>query len=238
LEVQLEVPAGATKAILLAHSFRNSFHEPALFQAVPPFSRAGYATLALNFLGHGDSGGELKEVSYRTVSENVSYALQYLRGNGFQRVGVYAISLGTVATVLSSERPNAQVFLSSTPLYDPQSLLKRYQQHIDSEKLEKDGFAVLVSGSGRGSFKMGREWIEEMRREDGQILRAHLERRVPTLIIQGTNDELTDINTARAFIAKTGDDYLEIPEANHNFTMQKQRDEMIKAALNWFNSKL
>jgi len=65
LESRLWLPKNARKAIVVAHSFRNSMDEPVCIEAAQEFSNRGYAVLAFNFLGHGKSGGELKDVNYK-----------------------------------------------------------------------------------------------------------------------------------------------------------------------------
>src|SRR3989344_4676219 len=200
LEARLWLPQDFKRAIIIAHSFRNDMDEPACSEAERKFFDEGYGVLAFNFIGHGDSKGRLRDLSYRTLSENVSSAIKYMRNRGFQKIGVYAISLGSIATVLSDERPDSQVFLSPTPLYNPKGSLERYSKSLDMQQLERDGYSLAVSGSGRGGFEMGREWVHEMQGENGQTLRTHIESKIPTLIIQGKKDPSYDSNKVKRFL--------------------------------------
>lgn len=238
LEAKLWIPENSQKAIVIAHSFRNSMDEPVCSEAAQEFSNKGYAVLSFNFLGHGNSGGSLRDVSYKTTSENLSCAIKYFRDRGFERVGVYAISLGTVATVLSKEHPDGQIFLSASPLYNPKGLLERYSKYIDREKLKIQGYCDVVSGSGRGSFQMGKEWIGEMDGAKGEVWKRHKKNKIKTLVIQGTKDELSRLKGVKSFVGFSDDEYLEIKGADHNFTNPSHRKKVIANSINWFNNNL
>lgn len=235
LEGRLWLPKEAKSGIVIAHSLRNNMDEPACLEAEKLFADNGYAVLTFNFLGHGNSGGRLRNLSYRTVGENISSAIEHLRNLGIKNIGVYAISIGAIASVHSSEKPLRQVFLSPTPLYSPSGLLERYSDSIDQRQLDEKGYCLAMSGSGRGSFEMGKEWIEEMRTENGKVLNRHIQRRVPTLIIQGTEDPSFNKDKIGSFTSASGDSYYEISGADHNFTNLEHRKAAIQRALEWFN---
>lgn len=237
LEGRLWLPPNARKAVVVAHSFRNNMNEPACSDAERKFAGERYAVLTFNLTGHGQSEGRLRDLSYGTVSEDVASAIKYMRERGFSKTGAYAISLGTIASVLSSERPDSQVFLSPTPLYYPKGLLERYSESIDTAQMEREGYSLAMSGSGRGSFEIGKAWIEEMRREKGEVRRTHVQNRTPTLIIQGTEDE-AGIIKGRRFHGAPTDEYIEVRGADHNFNQPEQRKVAIDKALNWFDKTL
>lgn len=243
LEARLWISEQNSKnAIIIAHSFRNNMDESACSEAEEIFFEKGYGVLNFNFLGHGKSKGRLRNVSYRTLSENISSAVKYMKEQKFKKIGVYAISIGVVASVLSSEKPDCQVFLSPIPLYNPEGLLERYKSSINFQELEKKGYSLVMSGSGRGSFEMGREWISEMQNENGKILKTYLKNKISTLIIQGTNDPFYNSDKIKKFLKDSSypasyDEYYEIQNADHNFTNKAYRKIVIEKALNWFDEK-
>ena len=228
------------KGIVIAHSFRNTFEQPVCLEAAKKFFEEGYAVLVFNFLGHGRSGGSLRDVSFRTTSENVASAIKYLRGKNIAKIGVYAVSLGTIATVLSKEHPDAQFFISPSPLYNPRGLLERYSQFISPQQKEilKKGYAIVTSRSGRGDFEMGEEWINEMENENGKIKERYISNKVPTLIIQGTKDELERLGGVKDFIDSTNTPYFSIQDGDHELTNPEHRENVISKAIDYFNKTL
>ena len=238
LEARVNLPINSKKAIVIANFLRNDMNEPACLDAEKVFSKKGYAILNFSFLGHGKSSGKLREVSWKSISENISSAINYLREKKFQKIGIYAISFGASAAVLSSEKPNSQVFLSPTPLYKPNGLLERYKPSMDMKNLKTRGYSLAMSGSGRGSFEIGKEWIDEMRNEKGKVLKIHKQNKIPTLIIQGTKDPSYNPLLIKKFIETSKDKYFEIPGADHNFTDENYRKTAINKALEWFDKTL
>lgn len=240
LEGRIWTNPDSNKGIVVAHSFRNSFEEPVCLEASQGFHKQGYNVLTINLVGHGKSAGGLRDVSLRAVSENVSSAIKYLKEIGVDNIGAYAISLGTSATILSKERPMAQVFLSPSPLFNPRLLLDRYSNVINPQRegLEERGYAIVQSGSGRGNFEIGQEWINEMESGKMQTQETHMKNKTPTLIIQGTKDDLTDVAQVRKLINRFGDSSLIIYGADHNFSRQSHRDTVIKKASEWFGKYL
>ena len=238
LEARVNIPINSKKAIIIAHSFRNDMDEPTCIDAERVFQKKGYAVLNFSFLGYGKSSGKLRDVSWKSISENISSAIKYLREKKFQKIGIYAISFGAIAAVLSAEKPTSQVFLSPTPLYNPDGLLKRYKDSIRMEDLKTKGYSLAMSGSGRGSFEIGKEWIDEMQNEKGKVLKIHKQKKIPTLIIQGTKDPSYNPVLIKKFMETSKDKYFEIPGADHNFTDENYRKIAINKALEWFDKTL
>jgi len=240
LEARLWLPKEAKKGIVITHSFRDTFEKPICLEAAEKFYNNGYAVLAFNFIGHGKSNGGLKDLCLRTISENVASAIKYLREKEIQKIGVYAISLGTIATVLSDEQPDSQFFISPSPLYNPKGLLNRYSKFIDaqSKELEEKGYAIVTSGTGRGNFEMGKEWINEMKKENGEIKERYIQNKVPTLIVQGTDDEPRRLDQVENFINSTKSEYFPLVGGDHDITKPKHRKMVLEKALYFFDRTL
>jgi esterase/lipase len=241
LEAKIWLPENSKKAIIVAHSFRNNMDEPACIEAAQEFAENAYAVLSFNFLGHGNSEGTLRDVSYKSVGANIASAIEFLKAKNFSQIGIYAISIGAIASVLSQTPTNAQVFLNPSPLYNPRGLLERYSKYINDDSLNKQGYAKVLSGSGRGSFEMGKEWIREMQKNPKNIHHKYQSDNIPTLILQGTQDDLSPLKTTRKFIqthSPSNTEYQEIENADHNFTNLSHRKEAIKQALDFFQTNL
>jgi len=241
LEARMNVPKGANKAMIIAHSLRNDFNFPVCREAEEKFAVEGIATLAFNFLGHGKSGGELKDVNYAATAENISSAITYLKDKRFWKVGVYGIGLGAVAAILSEEKPDAQVLISPRLLYNPKVLLDDdgYGEDINKQRAQMDekGFVVITSSS-RGEFSLGAEWIHEMEQDDGKMHRTYNESNVSTLIVQGSEDELIQRKPTVNFLAQlpSKSDY-KVMEGDSNFTAPEQRKVAISTAIEWVQNK-
>ncbi len=237
---ELYLPPDAKRGIVIAHSFRNDRNEPVCSEAAKRFAEDNYAIISFDFVGHGKTGGGLENVCYRTLTEDMSAAIGFLKSEiGGNAIGVYAISLGAAAAVLSDNRAAAYVLLS--PHNNRMSLLKRYKGQLmeQNKDLTERGYAVLDSESGRGQFKMGKEWIDEMRYGDLDLKVRYCNTPERTLLIQGTIDPLVSVKEVRDLQYNNSNFGLfVVPGADHNFTESRDRELVISVALAWFNRAL
>jgi len=240
LVARLNMQDDMSKSIAFTHSFRNNMNIPLITEAEQKFAEEGYSTLAFDFLGHGDSNGRLREVSYHNLGDNLSSAIKYLRNAGCQKVAVLGISLGTIASVFADERPDAQVFINPSPLYNSNFLLNRYFPGIEEhmEELNKNGFLTAISGSGRGSFELGKQWVLEMQQGSEVTYKRHEQNNTPTFIVQGNNDELSSHETRNPYIQRFGGKFYFIEGADHNFSNRKNRKEALDVSLKWLKENL
>ena len=238
LEGRLWLPEKVQNGIVIAPPFRKNFEIPICLDAAEKFYKNGYSVLAFNFLGHGKSGGELRDVCYRSIAENMNSAIEYLKNYVTSKIGVFAVSIGSIATILSQNQPDASIFISPSPLYNPKGLLERYSEYINEDTLNSQGYCEVESKSGRGNFQIGKEWIDEMKNENGEIIKKYFKMADSTLIIQGTGDEPERIGNFNKFIINPKVNYHEVLCGNHEFTNPYHRSGVIKRALSWFNEKL
>jgi len=237
---KLLIPDGAKKGIVLAHSFRNDMEEPVIEEARKFFSTSGYATLAFDFVGHGKSEGRLREVNYRTISNNLESTIRFLREKGVEKIGFYGISLGTLAFAYANEKVDACILLSPTPLVDPRLLSERYSKDIDSQKdfLIKEGFAKVKSGSGRGFFEMGLEWINDMRHDEGWAPGKIKDLGMPVKVFYGSEDGLAKKEDYSAFVDRFNFPSICVKGADHNFSNGDYIFGVLESSLEFFGEHL
>lgn len=236
LEGKLHQSTKTNMGIVIAHSFRNDFNELVCREAFNHFANQGYSVLAFNFTGHGNSRGNLSDLSYKRARNDFEEATKYFMKEGICRIGTYAISLGTIAGAVSQFPADANVFLSPTPLLNPKAMLTRYQKQIDSQKkeIEKRGYAILNSKSGRGKFRMGEKWIQEMKHLPEDLFQTFCKNCSPTLVLQGTNDNLADLEKTKNLSKIKNVEVILISGADHNFTDPSHRTETIEQASKFF----
>lgn len=90
-------------AVLLLHGIRGD--RTAMLPRALALQRAGHAVLLVDLPAHGESSGE--RISFGLhEADGVRAALAWLRGRAIgEKLGVVAVSLGAVATVLAQPRP-------------------------------------------------------------------------------------------------------------------------------------
>ena len=238
-------PSSHNRLALIAHAYRHDMNAPLCVDAAKAFQAEGYSTLRFNLTGHESHSGGLEQVSFRTITEDVESATEFFKQAAKDKdmktykLVFFGVSLGAAAMVLSSVRPDAQFLVS--PLIDEQELYHRYQEQIDkkAEQLIKLGYVELDSVSGRGSFMMGREWIEEARANNVGLQARYGAITVPTILAYGSNDE-TVAKMIKTVAARNRGLLVEnIAGANHDFTVMDHRKKLIAdTAIPWLDRQV
>jgi len=237
LESEIWMPSRAKAGVIIAHSYRNDYNEPVCSDAAQKFLKEEYAVLRFNFTGHGNSDGLLEDICYRTVAEDMSMAIDFMRSKINTKIGVYAISLGTSAVLLSSSKPDAQVLLS--PPTDHQFLYIRYEEQIRKAMSQEQDYIELISASGRGRFRIGKEWLNEMIDSDLSFPEKYNEIAIPTLLIHSAGDTLLNYKDTLGLCEQNSRfDLMLVHHSDHNFSDPKEREIIINLAVEWMNQQL
>ncbi len=87
---------GAAKAVLLVHGERRTAHDWTFLQG--KLQHAGFATLAIDLRGHGDSQGvgvpPLPDETYQAMTADVDAGIAYLRDQGASEIMLVGADLG------------------------------------------------------------------------------------------------------------------------------------------------
>ncbi len=95
---------GATKGVLLVHGDRRTANDWKFLQG--KLEHAGFATLAIDLRGHGDSQGvgvpPLPDETYQAMTADVTAGLDYLRAQGATELMLVGAELGSVLALAAA----------------------------------------------------------------------------------------------------------------------------------------
>lgn len=172
--------------ILYLHGFASSQSgEKALFFR-KKFLGAGLAFCSLDFRGHGESGGSLKELTLTRCLEDVALVRQELASRGHERFIVVGSSMGGLAGLWAASREpdGVDAGLYIAPALD---LAERAATWFGAEGLarwEKDGEIEIETELTR--TKLGWGFLEDLRRHTLERLKEG--HRIPSLLLMGKKD--------------------------------------------------
>lgn len=180
-------------AVILLHSLREDRRE---MLSRAEFLRArGYSVLLFDFQGHGESRGS--RITFGDLeSRDVTAAIQYLHHKlPNEQVGVIGVSLGAAAFVLAEQRPAvAAVVLEQMYPTIQQAVAGRARQYLGPLG---PVFAPLLMAQVQARIEI------PANRQRPVDRMAQLG--APVLIINGTRDNYTSIEDARALFAAASD---------------------------------
>src|SRR3989338_3496455 len=92
------------KAVILCHGFRSSKENNAAWAEKLSDS---FAVLRFDFSGHGESDGELKDITLTRLLADMSAAIGFMASRGAKSIGLAGHSLGGSLSILASARAKA-----------------------------------------------------------------------------------------------------------------------------------
>ena len=218
-------------AALLAHCFTCSKDLFTTTRIAKGLAAGGYLTMAFDFTGLGESGGEMATTTVATNVADLTQAAVALIRRGAGPCVLIGHSLGGSAAVLAASRlhtVNAVVAVAS-----PASVA--HVEHLfDADALEwirSDGRAEVKIGP--RPVTIGREFLADLHRHDVTAAAAGLNR--PMLVVQAGADSVVGHDQTEA-LAEAGSATLHtVSGADHLFTNRDHSDELVRAILNWLS---
>jgi|FLOH01.1.fsa_nt_gi esterase/lipase len=240
LKGRLWIPKKYNKGIIITHSWRNDYDEPMCKDAAEFFYKNNYAVLQFLLPGHGENQPP-EELCFRTSIQQAILATEFLKQKtGIKKIGGFGISLGAAAIGFLPEKiVNAQVLISYDVLKNPGKGFDRYKKEFETRKkeLETKGYVTLTSSTGRGKFRMGKEFIEEKTLHGKEFTKKFVESKTPTLLVQGTGDNRFN-ETFYDFIEESNSESLIVKEMDHNILNPKHRKLILENSKAFFEKYL
>ena len=218
-------------AALLAHCFTCSKDLFTTTRIAKGLAAGGYLTMAFDFTGLGDSGGEMASTTVGTNVTDLTQAAVALIRRGAGPCVLVGHSLGGSAAVLAAER--LHTVTAVVAVASPASVT--HVEHLfDADALERirsDGRAEVKIGP--RPVTIGREFLDDLRRHDVTAAAAELDR--PMLVVQAGADTIVGHDQTGA-LARAGSATLHtVADADHLFSSREHSDELVGAIVDWLS---
>ena len=218
-------------AALLAHCFTCSKDLFTTTRIAKGLAGGGYLTLAFDFTGLGESGGELADTTVATNVSDLTAAAVALIRRGAGPCVLVGHSLGGAAAVLAASR--LHTVTEVVAVASPASVA--HVEHLFSdEALEQ----IRAEGSGEVKIgpkpvRVGRDFLDDLHRHDVAAAATGLSQ--PMLVVQAGADTVVGHDQTEA-LARAGSATLHtIAGADHLFSDRRHSDELVLAVLDWLS---
>ncbi len=179
-------------AVIFSHTFLSDRHASGMFDSLGrALRRAGYATLAFDFSGHGESGDEI--ITFDPLIEDFRAASGWLADQGFARQICVGHEFGAIVA-LRANPPSVQTYVLVSPVLGPLSYdWDLVFSDVQLSDLERHGTTTVPddSCSVRRHFTINKGTLADMSMVSGEkALRGVT---APILITHDSFDEETGL---------------------------------------------
>ena len=226
----LHTPKEKTDAvIIIAHGFCSSMGRERIVEMTDLYAENKIAALRFDFGGSGESYET--EISVKKQVDDLKGAIEFVKGKGFERIGLHGESLGGLVSILAySEEIKAMVLWASvTEKKDMlESVLK--QEGFSKEEFEKLG--CIVKKKDEKEFIIPKKYFEERINIDQEKMLSKI--KCPALIIHGGKDDVVPLEDSKKAVEILENAKLEIiKELGHRFAFDESKKSLV-LSLEWF----
>lgn len=230
--------SGADRIVVLCHGFLSSKNSTTNKTLTRMLTERGMATFRFDFFGHGDSDGPFEEITTTLAIQQTEAAVDLVTARGYGRIGLVGSSFGGLVAILTAARRSDIACLAlKCPVVDFAEELRLTLGPDELPRWQATDMIPNVMG-GPDRVRLRYDFYEDSLR---QIAYRPAEQiTVPTLIVQGEQDECVPLHQSRRLHeALTGPKRLILlPDADHQFTRGEDFHQMTTAIADWLVTHL
>ncbi len=235
----LSTPDGPTTGLaVLCHGFLSGKNSTTNRTLTRLLNSHGIATFCFDFFGQGDSQGPFEDLTTSLAVEQATAALDLMRAKGFSRIGLIGSSFGGLVAILTAAQHRDIACLAlKCPVVD---FAEELRITFGLEELARwqatNTIPNMMGGSDRVRLRYGfyEDCLQQIAYEPAKQIT------VPTLIVQGEQDECVPLHQSRRLHDSLGGvkrlDLL--PDADHQFTRREDFHQMTTSISDWLVSHL
>ncbi|MBI4019611.1 MAG: alpha/beta fold hydrolase [Candidatus Aenigmarchaeota archaeon] len=194
-----------SSAVILCHGFRSSKENKA---AWAERLSDNFVVLRFDLSGHGESDGELKDITITRLLADMNAAIDFMIARGAKTIGLAGHSLGGSLSILASERAKAICSLAGATDFGTRNLNRFGLLHFDQDAKKYDFYRTLKKS------------------------------KTPALFIHGDRDEVVPLwHSEKGIQAATEGSRMEIIRGmDHSYA--GHYDKIISLSEAWFKERL
>ena len=218
----LSVPKskGTYPAVLFLHGFLSSRTRKKI-TTIMDMLKDDAILLAIDFTGHGQSEGHIKNITLSTCIDDATCALSFLKSlpqTDTKRIGLYGSSLGGATAIhVASKDKSLRALVLIAPVGDFKDLHTHRFTAASLRKWKQQDYLLEKDASGK-AVRVNYSFVTDARRYDGFLAAKKI--RAKTLICHGDRDDVVPYEQGKRVFeaAREPKEFYTIRGAHHNDT--------------------
>jgi uncharacterized protein len=220
-------------AIIICHGFMNHKDHILINYLATTLTKKGFVTLRFDFSHHGTSEGDIEDATVTKQIDDLKSAIKFMLDEGSvdsSKIGVLGHSLGGSVAIMSCiDNQNVRAIVTLNATAHINQLIDSYLSDTEMLQWRKTG-STFINGN-----KLNKHFLDDA--EKYEVLEYAKQLNCPLLIVHGASDRRVPPLSARELLRDSNlpKDLKLIEGANHDFTAEQNREEMISLTFSWFN---
>ncbi|TKB92632.1 MAG: alpha/beta fold hydrolase [Nitrospira sp.] len=227
-----------TRLAVLCHGFLSGKNSTTNRTLTRLLNSHGIATFCFDFFGQGDSQGPFEDLTTSLAVEQATAALDLMTAKGFSRIGLVGSSFGGLVAILTAaQRRDIACLALKCPVVDfAEELRITFGLEELAQWQATNTIPNMMGGSDRVRLRYGfyEDCLQQIAYEPAKQIT------VPTLIVQGEQDECVPLHQSRRLHDSLGGVKRldRLPDADHQFTRREDFHQMTTSISDWLVSHL
>jgi pimeloyl-ACP methyl ester carboxylesterase len=227
-----------TRLAVLCHGFLSGKNSGTNRTLTRLLNEQGLATFRFDFFGQGESDGLFEDITTTLAVHQAQAALDLVIAKGYDRIGLVGSSFGGLVAILTAAQRHDIICLAlKCPVVD---FAEELRLTFGPEEIARwhatDTIHNIMGGPDR--VRLRYDFYEDCLQQIAYGPAEHII--VPTLIVQGDQDECVPLHQSRRLRdALGGPKRLDLlPGADHQFTREEDFQQMTTVISEWLVSHL
>ncbi len=198
--------------ILLCHGLGSNKDINKYIHLQDKINDFGIATFRMDFLGHGESDGEMHDLTLTEAIDDILCAKHELERRGYEKIGFIGSSFGGVGGIMAAsiEQFNFLIFISPPTYYDITDM-------ITSGVFMLKELMIFNKNTQKKKARLNLRFFQDYGSYDSYTAAEKI--MAPVLIIQGDKDRIVPHKKTMELTKRIKDSKIRIlTDADHNYT--------------------
>ena len=212
--------------VVLCHGLLTSKNNSTNTNLKQVLADKNIATFRFDFFGHGESEGNLEDVTVSKAVDDILNAVKFLRNKDYKKIGLFGSSFGGISSIVAASKLDGLLFLAlKSPVSDYLEVENKTMTKKEIEEWKKRGYSFYFSSDGT-KLKLKYSFFEDFKNNNGYECAERIN--VPTLIVHGDCDETVPLEQSKKTSKLIKNCRLEIIKgADHRYTKPEHFNKII-----------
>jgi len=214
------------KVVILCHGFTTDKNSATNIVFEKILNENKISTFRFDFTGHGESEGNLGEITISEAVNDIECAISSLKKSGYSKIALVGSSFGGLASLLcASKIDDLNLIALKSPVSDMYELFILQGGKRLIENWERHGYIDYSSSDGK-NFRLKYSLVKEAKEINAYKVASKI--KIPVLIVHGDYDEAVPLAQSKKLASLLRNCKLEIVKgADHRYSNPEHFNKMV-----------